>query len=79
MSPLIGNHDKGRFMAYADGELPAGEGVKEEEVGWKNPPAVRDPTNYSKLELAQAFSCRLMEFQWFYYGDRNRDDRRGRS
>ena len=22
MSPLIGNHDKGRFMAYADGELP---------------------------------------------------------
>jgi cyclomaltodextrinase / maltogenic alpha-amylase / neopullulanase len=69
MSPLVGNHDKGRFMAYADGELPAGEGVKEEEVGWKNPPNVRDPSNYAKLELAQAFLMSIDGVPMVYYGD----------
>jgi cyclomaltodextrinase len=69
MSPLVGNHDKGRFMAYADGELPAGEGVKEEEVGWKNPPKVRDPSNYAKLELAQAFLMSIDGVPMIYYGD----------
>src|SRR5205823_564673 len=68
MSPLVGNHDKGRFMAYADGELPV-EGVKEEEVGWKNPPKVRDPANYNKLELAQAFLMSIDGVPMIYYGD----------
>lgn len=68
MSPLVGNHDKGRFMAYADGELPV-EGVKEEEVGWKNPPKVRDPSNFNKLELAQAFLMSIDGVPMIYYGD----------
>ncbi|MDB6148362.1 MAG: hypothetical protein JWO45_2026, partial [Spartobacteria bacterium] len=68
MSPLIGNHDKGRFMAYADGELPAGE-MKEEEVGWKNPPSVRDAASYAKLELAQAFLMSIDGVPMVYYGD----------
>jgi neopullulanase len=68
MSPLVGNHDKGRFMAYADGELPV-EGMKEEEVGWKNPPKVRDPSNYAKLELAQAFLMSIDGVPMIYYGD----------
>jgi glycosidase len=68
MSPLVGNHDKGRFMAYADGELPV-EGVKDEEVGWKNPPNVRDPSNYNKLELAQAFLMSIDGVPMIYYGD----------
>ncbi|MEY2538683.1 MAG: hypothetical protein QOG67_2423, partial [Verrucomicrobiota bacterium] len=69
MSPLIGNHDKGRFMAYADGELPAGEGIKEEEVGWKNPPKLKEPANYAKIELAQAFLMSIDGVPMVYYGD----------
>lgn len=34
MSPLIGNHDKGRFMAYADGDLADPKGAKEEEASF---------------------------------------------
>ena len=69
MSPLIGNHDKGRFMAYADGELPAPGKLKEEEVGWKNPPRVQDPANYTKLELAQALLMAIDGVPMIYYGD----------
>ncbi|MFL6515695.1 MAG: alpha-amylase family glycosyl hydrolase [Chthoniobacterales bacterium] len=69
MSPLVGNHDKGRFMAYADGDLPAAEGVKEEEVGWKNPPRVDNPDSYAKLELAQAFLMSVDGVPMIYYGD----------
>ncbi len=69
MSPLIGNHDKGRFMAYADGELPGPNGMKDEEVGWKEPPKVRDPANYKKIELAQAFLMSIDGVPMIYYGD----------
>jgi glycosidase len=69
MSPLVGNHDKGRFMAYADTDLPAGEGVKEEEVGWKNPPKVDNPASYKKLQLAQAFLMSIDGVPMIYYGD----------
>lgn len=69
MSPLIGNHDKGRFMAYADGELPGPNKMKDEEVGWKDPPKVRDPANYNKIELAQAFLMSIDGVPMVYYGD----------
>ena len=61
MSPLVGNHDKGRFMAYADGDLPDAKIDKEEEVGWTKPPKVDDAENYKKLELAQAFLMSIDE------------------
>lgn len=69
MSPLVGNHDKGRFMAYADGELPDPQIEKEEEVGWQRPPRVRDPASYAKLELAQAFVMSIDGVPMVYYGD----------
>jgi cyclomaltodextrinase len=69
MSPLIGNHDKGRFMAYADGELPDPNGLKDGEVGWKDPPKVRGPSNYKKLELAQTFLMSIDGVPMIYYGD----------
>ncbi len=69
MSPLVGNHDKGRFMAYADGELPGKSGEKDEEIGWKNPPSVHDPANFGKLELAQAFLMSIDGVPMIYYGD----------
>jgi glycosidase len=69
MSPLIGNHDKGRFMAYADGDLPAPGNQKEEEVGWKNPPKVDKPSSYKKIELAEAFLMSIDGVPMIYYGD----------
>ena len=38
-------------------------------MGWKNPPTVRDTTNYSKLELAQAFLMSIDGVPMVYYGD----------
>jgi cyclomaltodextrinase / maltogenic alpha-amylase / neopullulanase len=69
MSPLVGNHDKGRFMAYADGDLPDAKIDKEEEVGWQKPPKVDDADNYKKLELAQAFLMSIDGVPMIYYGD----------
>jgi glycosidase len=69
MSPLIGNHDKGRFMAYADGALPDKREKKEEEIGWKYPPTVRHPASYKKIELAQAFLMSVDGAPMIYYGD----------
>jgi glycosidase len=69
MSPLVGNHDKGRFMAYADGDLPDPKIDKEEEVGWGKPPKVDDADNYKKLELAHAFLMAIDGVPMIYYGD----------
>ena len=69
MSPLIGNHDKGRFMAYADGDLPDPKGTKDEEVGWATPPKVNDSANYAKIKLAQAFLLSVDGVPMIYYGD----------
>ena len=69
MSPLIGNHDKGRFMAYADGDLPDPNGVKDEEVGWSKPPQIDHPASYAKIQLAEAFLLSIDGVPMIYYGD----------
>ncbi|MBS0658335.1 MAG: hypothetical protein JSR82_08850 [Verrucomicrobia bacterium] len=69
MSPLIGNHDKSRFMAYADGDLPDPKIEKEEEVGWAKPPRVDRPESFAKLALAQAFLMSIDGVLMLYYGD----------
>ncbi|MEI8386437.1 MAG: alpha-amylase family glycosyl hydrolase [Verrucomicrobiota bacterium] len=69
MSPLIGNHDKSRFMAYADGDLPDPEIAKEEDVGWTKPPSVDNPASYEKLKLAIGFLLSIDGVPMVYYGD----------
>lgn len=69
MSPLLGNHDKGRFMAYADGDLPDPEESDEEEVGWKKPPKVDNPAAYEKLKLGLTFVLSIDGVPMIYYGD----------
>ncbi|GAB4166998.1 MAG: hypothetical protein Fur0032_04740 [Terrimicrobiaceae bacterium] len=69
MSPLVGNHDKPRFMAYADGDLPDPEISDEEEVGWNKPPQVDKPAAYRKLALALAFVLSIDGVPMIYYGD----------
>lgn len=69
MSPLLGNHDKSRFMAYADGDLPHPEESDEEEVGWKFPPSVDDAAAYEKLKLGLTFVLSVDGVPMIYYGD----------
>jgi glycosidase len=69
MSPLLGNHDKARFMAYADGDLPHPEETDEEEVGWKFPPKVDSALAYEKLKLGLTFVLSLDGVPMIYYGD----------
>jgi len=69
MSPLLGNHDKARFMAYADGDLPHPEEPDEEEVGWKFPPRVDNKLAYEKLKLGLTFILSIDGVPMIYYGD----------
>jgi len=69
MSPLIGNHDKSRFMAFADGDLPDPKLDDEEEIGWANPPKVDNPVSYEKLKLAIGFILAIDGVPMVYYGD----------
>ena len=69
MSPLLGNHDKSRFMAYADGDLPDAKEPDEEEVGWNNPPKVDNTAAFEKLKLGLTFVLSLDGVPMIYYGD----------
>ncbi len=69
MSPLVGNHDKSRFMAYADGDLPDAQEPDEEELGWTRPPRVDDVSRYARLKLAQTFLLSIDGAPMLYYGD----------
>ncbi|RMH57017.1 MAG: hypothetical protein D6679_07780 [Candidatus Hydrogenedentota bacterium] len=69
MAPLLGNHDKARFMAYADGDLPDPTESDEEEVGWKRPPRVDHDTAYGRLKQAFVFLMSIDGAPTIYYGD----------
>lgn len=69
MSPLLGNHDKSRFMAYADGDLPDPKEPDEFVVGWTKPPKVDRQSSYEKLKLAFTFVLTSPGAPTIYYGD----------
>jgi glycosidase len=69
MSPLLGNHDKSRFMAYADGDLPNAREPDDEEVGWSQQLVVDDPSAYEKLKQAMTFLLTIDGVPMIYYGD----------
>ncbi len=69
MSPLVGNHDKSRFMAFADGDLPISDEDDEEEIGWANPPQVDNTAAYNKLKMALSFVLAIDGVPMIYYGD----------
>jgi cyclomaltodextrinase len=67
MSPLLGNHDMGRFMAYADGDLPAG--ADENHIAFHTPPTVDNPDSYDRLYFGFALLAALEGPPTIYYGD----------
>jgi glycosidase len=69
MSPLLGNHDKSRFLAYADGDLPDLKEPDEFVIGWNKPPKVDHPSSYAKLRLAFTFVLTSPGVPMIYYGD----------
>lgn len=69
MSPLIGNHDVSRFMAFADGDLGQGDGVDEKSLGREASLVVDDPLAYRRLMLAHALLMTLPGNPMLYYGD----------
>ena len=69
MSPLLGNHDKSRFLAYADGDLPDLKEPDEFVVGWTKPPKVDHSSSYAKLRLAFTFILTCPGVPMIYYGD----------
>ncbi len=69
MSALVGNHDKPRFMAYADGDLPDANEPDDEEVGWSRTLQVDDPASYAKLKMALTFLFTIDGIPMIYYGD----------
>lgn len=62
------NHDKTRFMAYADGEIDLSQ-QNSIEIGWSNPPEVHNPYNYKKAELFYAYMFSVPGLPVVYYGD----------
>ncbi|WPJ98036.1 alpha-amylase family glycosyl hydrolase [Coraliomargarita algicola] len=69
MSALLGNHDKSRFMAYADGDLPSAAYPDDEEAGWAQTITVDHDSSYDKLKLAMTFLLTIDGVPMIYYGD----------
>ena len=69
MSALLGNHDKPRFMAYADGDLPDSDEPDEEEVGWSRQLTVDNAAAYEKMKQAMTFLLTIDGVPMIYYGD----------
>ena len=68
MGNLLSSHDKTRFMAFADGDVPAG--TNEAELGWgPDAPRVDDTDTYRKMELALAYLFTTPGVPVVYYGD----------
>ncbi len=66
MGNVMDSHDKVRFMALADGDIPPGEDAV--EIGWNNPPVVDHPNSYKKAELYYAYLFTIPGVPVVYYG-----------
>lgn len=73
MAQFLGSHDFARFMFYADtgaiSSKSAWTAEDEKEIGWKNPPEVKNPNSYKKLRLAFTFLMTINGAPLIFYGD----------
>jgi len=69
MGNIMDSHDKVRFMAYADGALSLDGGVDASELGWTNPPVVKNESSYSKLKLYLSYLLTIPGVPVIDYGD----------
>jgi glycosidase len=67
MGNIMDSHDKNRYMAYADGALDLSQ-WSAIELGWNNPPEVKNATSYEKAELYYAYMFSVPGLPVIYYG-----------
>lgn len=68
MGNPVSSHDKVRFLALVENDVPPGADGK--EIGWgADPPRVDDPASYRRLELAYAYLLTTPGVPVLYYGD----------
>lgn len=68
MGNPMSSHDKIRFLAHAENDVPPGADGK--AIGWGDaPPRVDDPASYQRLELAHAYLFTTPGVPVLYYGD----------
>ncbi|MCL5030427.1 MAG: alpha-amylase family glycosyl hydrolase [Bacteroidetes bacterium] len=69
MGNIMDSHDKVRFMAYADGEIPLTGNVDASQIGWDNPPTVKHESSYKKLKLYLSYLLTIPGIPVIDYGD----------
>ena len=69
MGNIMDSHDKVRFMAYADGEIPLSGNVDPAAIGWDNPPVVKHQSSYRKLKLYLSYLLTIPGIPFIDYGD----------
>ncbi len=68
MGNIMDSHDKVRFMAFADGEVPL-NGGDAAEIGWNNPPEVKHKSSYKRLKLYLSYLLTIPGVPVIDYGD----------
>ena len=68
MGNIMDSHDKVRFMAFADGEIPL-DGNNASEIGWTDPPTVKHESSYEKLKLYLSYLLTIPGIPVIDYGD----------
>ncbi len=69
MGNIMDSHDKVRFMAYADGEIPLTGNVDAAQLGWDDPPTVKHESSYKKLKLYLSYLLTTPGIPVIDYGD----------
>ena len=67
MGNLMDSHDKVRFMALAEHDIPRGADAA--EIGWKNPPRVDREQTYRMARLYMMYMMSIPGTPVLYYGD----------
>ncbi|MFQ5650831.1 MAG: alpha-amylase family glycosyl hydrolase [bacterium] len=68
MGNIMDSHDKVRYMAYADGDIPLNSSDAK-EIGWTTPPAVDHESSYDKTRLHLTYLLTIPGVPILYYGD----------
>ncbi|MBZ0199060.1 MAG: alpha-glucosidase C-terminal domain-containing protein [Ignavibacteriaceae bacterium] len=68
MGNIMDSHDKMRYMAFADGDVPLDQAYNN-EIGWNNPPQVDNKESYEKEKLYLAYLLTIPGIPIIYYGD----------